>query len=87
MSERWLEESLKQHAPDAAYGYQWWLGQLQAGERKVATGGAQGRGGQFILVMPSVQMVAVFTGWNDGNGLGDQPFNMLQTFILPATLP
>ena len=55
VSERWLEESLKQQAPDAAYGYQWWLGQLQAGERKVATGGAQGRGGQFILVMPSIQ--------------------------------
>jgi len=84
VSEQWLEESLKQHAPDAAYGYQWWLGQLQTGERKVAVGGAQGRGGQFILVMPSVQMVAVFTGWNDGNGFGEQPFDMLRDFILPA---
>jgi CubicO group peptidase (beta-lactamase class C family) len=87
VSERWLEESLKQHAPDAAYGYQWWLGQLQAGDRKVAVGGAQGRGGQFILVMPSVQMAAVFTGWNDGNGLGEQPFDMLRRFILPALKP
>ncbi len=87
VSERWLEESLKQHAPDAAYGYQWWLGQLQAGEHKVTTGGAQGRGGQFILVMPSVQMVAVFTGWNDGNDLGEQPFDMLRRFVLPAALP
>jgi CubicO group peptidase (beta-lactamase class C family) len=86
VSEQWLEESLKQHAPDAAYGYQWWLGQLQTGEHKVATGVAQGRGGQFILVMPSVQMVAVFTGWNDGNDLGEQPFDMLRRFILPAAL-
>ncbi len=86
VSTEWLEESLKQHAPDAAYGYQWWLGQLQAGERKVATAGAQGRGGQFILVMPSVQMVAVFTGWNEGNNLGEQPFDMLRRFILPAAL-
>ena len=84
VSERWLEESLKQQAPDAAYGYQWWLGQLQAGDRKVAVGGAQGRGGQFIFVMPSIQMVAVFTGWNDGNELGEQPFDMMQRFILPA---
>jgi CubicO group peptidase (beta-lactamase class C family) len=84
VNERWLEESLKQHAPDAAYGYQWWLGQLQAGDRKVAVGGAQGRGGQFILVMPSIQMVAVFTGWNDGNELGVQPFDMLRRFIFPA---
>ena len=86
VNERWLEESLKQHAPDRAYGYQWWLGELQALDQKVALGGAQGRGGQFILVIPSIQMVAVFTGWNDGNGFGEQPFDMLQRFVLPATL-
>jgi hypothetical protein len=29
-------------------------------------------------------MIAVFTGWNDGNGLGEQPYDMLQRFVLPA---
>ena len=63
------------------------LGQLRAGDRAIATYGAQGRGGQFILVLPELQMVAVFTGWNDGNGMGEQPFDMLQRFVLPAALP
>jgi CubicO group peptidase (beta-lactamase class C family) len=84
VSEGWVRASTTQQAPDRTYGYQWWLGTLRAGDRTVATYGAQGRGGQFILVFPELKMVAVFTGWNDGNGLGEQPFNMLQRFVLPA---
>jgi CubicO group peptidase (beta-lactamase class C family) len=84
VSETWLRESTKQQAPDRTYGYQWWLGQLPVGDRRVVTYGAQGRGGQFILAMPDLQLVAVCTGWNDGNGLGEQAFDMLRKFVLPA---
>ena len=84
VSERWVRDSTTQQAPDRTYGYQWWLGKLQAGNRAVATYAAQGRGGQFILVFPELKMVAVFTGWNDGNGLGEQPLDLLQRFVLPA---
>ena len=87
VSESWIRESTTQQAPDRDYGYGWWLGRLHAGDRAVVTYGAQGRGGQFILVLPELQMVAVFTGWNDGNGLGEQPFDMLQRFVIPAALP
>jgi CubicO group peptidase (beta-lactamase class C family) len=86
VSEHWIRESITQHAPDRDYGYQWWLGRLHSGHRSVFTYGAQGRGGQFILVMPDLEMVAVFTGWNDGNGLGEQPYDMLQRFVIPAAL-
>jgi CubicO group peptidase (beta-lactamase class C family) len=86
VSVEWLEDSLKQHAPDRTYGYHWWLGQLQVKDQKIAMGGAQGRGGQFLLVFPKIQMVAVFTAWNDDNGLGEQPLNMLQRYILPAVM-
>jgi CubicO group peptidase (beta-lactamase class C family) len=84
VSETWLRESMKQQAPDRTYGYQWWLGQLPVGDRRVVTYGAQGRGGQFILAMPELHLVAIFTGWNDGNGLGEQAFDMLTKFILPT---
>src|SRR3954454_4273987 len=84
VSERWLRDSTKQQAPDRTYGYQWWLGKLPVGDRQVITYGAQGRGGQFILAMPELQLVVVCTGWNDGNGLGEQAFDMLKRFILPA---
>ena len=55
VSETWLRESTKQQAPDRTYGYQWWLGQLPVGDRRVVTYGAQGRGGQFILAMPDAK--------------------------------
>jgi len=84
VSEAWLRESTKQQAPDRTYGYQWWLGQLPVGNRRVVTYGAQGRGGQFILAMPDLHLVAVCTGWNDANGLGEQAFDMLERFVLPA---
>jgi CubicO group peptidase (beta-lactamase class C family) len=84
VSETWLRESTKQQAPDRTYGYQWWLGQLPVGDRRVVTYGALGRGGQFILAMPELQLVAICTGWNDGNGLGEQAFDMLKRFVLPA---
>jgi len=54
------------------------------GNRRVVTYGAQGRGGQFILAMPDLHLVAVCTGWNDANGLGEQAFDMLERFVLPA---
>lgn len=46
---------------------------------------ARGRAGQFILVFPDQQLVVVFTGLND-NILLNQPFDMLQRYVLPAAL-
>ena len=83
VSETWIRESMKQQAPDAQYGYQWWLGQLGEPDRPVAAYGALGRGGQFIIVLPDREMVAVFTGWNEGP-LWEQPYDMLKRYILPA---
>jgi CubicO group peptidase (beta-lactamase class C family) len=85
VSAEWIADSTKQHAPDRSYGYQWWLGALAAGDRKFNAYGAQGRGGQFIIVLPELKMVAVFTGWNEG-ALGEQPYDMLRRYILPAAL-
>lgn len=83
VSEDWIRASIEQRAPDRSYGYQWWLGGLNVGGHQFPAYGAQGRGGQIIIVFPELQMVAVFTGWNDGP-LGEQPFDMLKRYILPA---
>jgi CubicO group peptidase (beta-lactamase class C family) len=61
------------------YGYQWWVLPSAAGERR-AGGGAErsegrppekpdafvawGYGGQILLVVPKLELIAVFTGWN-----------------------
>jgi CubicO group peptidase (beta-lactamase class C family) len=82
VSEAWVRESIRQQAPDLPYGYQWWL--LGEPPQPAAAYAALGRGGQFIIVLPELKMVAVFTGWNDGPVFGAPPFDMLKRYILPA---
>lgn len=95
MTEAWVKESTKQQSgagqlptwvPATGYGFQWWLGSFNVGDRVVGWYGALGRGGQYLIVFPDLHMVAVFTGWND-NALGEQPIDMLQRYILPAVIP
>jgi len=83
ISEAWIRESTTQHAPDRDYGYQWWLGKFPVGGRIIPAFGAQGRGGQFIIVIPDLRLTAVFTSWND-DALWDQPIDMLNRNILSA---
>jgi CubicO group peptidase (beta-lactamase class C family) len=68
--------------PDSGYGYQWWVPDHEAGETQVFAG--NGYGGQFILVAPEYDIVAVFNGWN----IHDRPersyWRTLQERILPV---
>lgn len=92
VSDEWVKESTKLHV-DAGqlptwfladgYGYQWWLGSFHVHDQVVESYSARGQGGQFIIVFPNLQMVAVFTGWNDSTLLG-QPLDMMRRYILPA---
>ena len=94
VSEKWVKESTKQQIGASqlptwfladGYGYQWWLGSFHVRGQTIGSYSARGRGGQFIIVFPALQMVAVFTGWND-NELLKQPLDMLQRYILPAAI-
>ena len=91
ISESWVETSTSpvvgdiqpgNGRPDAGYGYQWWVPNQKGGETTVFAG--NGYGGQFVLVSPEHDIVAVFNGWN----IHDRPelftWNTLQTRILPA---
>jgi CubicO group peptidase (beta-lactamase class C family) len=94
VSEKWVNESTKQQVGANqlptwfladGYGYQWWLGSFHVCDQTVESYSARGRGGQFIIIFPTLKMVAVFTGWND-NELLRQPLDMLQRYLLPATM-
>ena len=67
------------------YGYQWWIDRITVGEGQVQGYSAQGFGGQFIYVFPTLELVAVFTGSNYG---GDENpgriADLLRFHILPA---
>jgi CubicO group peptidase (beta-lactamase class C family) len=92
VSEAWVKESTENHvqagliraaANGTGYGYQWWLSSFKAGDRAVKSSSARGRGGQFILVLPDQQTVAVFTSPAD-NPLTFQPLEIVKRDILPA---
>jgi len=95
VSAKWVKESTKNQAGSMelpgwvmaadGYGYQWWLGALKVDSQDIRFYSARGRAGQYIVVFPKQQMVAVFTGMND-NILMNQPLEMLQRYILPATV-
>jgi len=95
VSEKWVAASTRRQVGAGQlparfladnYGYQWWLGSFHVAGQVVESFSARGRGGQFIIVFPTLQIVAVFTGWND-NDLMRQPLDMLQRYILPAAMP
>ena len=82
---KWVQTSTTKHmetkdkmnaAEDDGYGYYWWINSF---------GGysAHGFGGQYIFILPKLDMVVVFTG-----GLSDPnfpaPHQLVKTYLLPA---
>jgi len=73
--EEWLRDSIEPFVPvnddrSWEYGYKWWLiHYLYEGEDQLAVLGL-GFGDQIPIVLPELDIVAVFTGWNT---LPDQP--------------
>ena len=66
LPEGWAGDSTTAHVGPLAqeeglsYGYQWWV--LPAGGPPAYA--AIGYGGQFLVVVPSLELIAVVTGWN-----------------------
>ena len=85
--EEWVRQSVQNYFTlwdDTYYGYYWWRTPIRLSNGQRIEGyNAYGRGGQFIFVLPTFDMVVVFTSWND-NELIDQPVTILQDYILPA---
>ena len=66
-----------------SYGYFWWRHDMEVGDRKLDCISGRGAGGQFILILPELKLVAAITAHNKGMG------KMLKTFperVLPAFL-
>ena len=93
VSENWVTESTlesiqvprpKNPIPGfiKSYGYQWWRGMFSNGNTKAYF--AAGWGGQFIFVLPDIDMVIVLTA-GDFEGQGYQGFyNLINDYILVA---
>lgn len=79
--EKWVAESTKPQSeaqPIPGYGYQWWLRKFG----NLNTYFAVGHGGQYIVVVPDLELVAVSTGRFPS---GKYPFlDYFRDYVLPA---
>ncbi|MBV6639899.1 MAG: serine hydrolase [Cyclobacteriaceae bacterium] len=66
------------------YGYLWWNIPLKLGEKILTAKTATGNGGQYIMVIPELDLVAVFTGGAYNSQDDKLPFAIMQDIILPT---
>ena len=90
ISSSWIATAVarRSHVDDSDYGlgiwHRWYGVQTQAGERRVDTIMLSGNGGQKIYLVPSLDLIAVFTG---GAFNQESPVNeMMVRVLLPALL-
>jgi CubicO group peptidase (beta-lactamase class C family) len=88
VSEAWVEASLENRVTAEngwGYSYQWRLGRAPIGDRLVELFFAAGRGGQHIIVVPSLRLVGVFTAQPiDNRGGHNRNLIMMSDYVLPA---
>lgn len=82
----WVTKSRERVTPlgNDFYGTLWWKRTFAHGGGAVECFFTSGNGGNFIFVFPSLELVAMFTGSNYNSPLGDQPFQIVGEYVLPA---
>jgi CubicO group peptidase (beta-lactamase class C family) len=71
-------------AKDLNRGYLWKLGERNAAGKQMKTIEAWGNGGQFLIIIPEIEMTITFTGGNYNLPEMETPFEILNKYILPA---
>ncbi|NHZ32865.1 serine hydrolase domain-containing protein [Massilia rubra] len=90
VSAAWIAESTRQHTQFASlpqrngYGYFWWRSVETVKGTSYDVIYADGNGGQFIMIVPALDIVAVFTGENYNLSKAAFPFDVLDRTILAA---
>ncbi|TDI74273.1 MAG: class C beta-lactamase-related serine hydrolase [Bacteroidetes bacterium] len=93
ISEEWVKASISpvvvdinpdNQRIDPGYGYQWWVPLQKDGEPQIFAG--NGYGGQFLMVAPEYDLIAVFDGWNIHGERFKQSWRALQDRIIPAVI-
>ncbi|HYR12052.1 MAG TPA: serine hydrolase [Longimicrobium sp.] len=88
VSEEWVRQSTApRYALGSAtrYGYQWWLREYPYAGRTVQAFYASGNGGQFVVVIPDLDLViAVFGGNYNERAGGLMVADLIPRYILPA---
>lgn len=86
--EKWVIESTKQHSEGIIslygnYGYQWWIRTLKA-DKEYKAYFAIGYAGQYISVVPDLDLVVVFTSWLPNGVDLCTPINYIESYIIKS---
>ncbi|TPN81691.1 serine hydrolase domain-containing protein [Aquimarina algicola] len=91
ITESWIVESTQPHISGghpkgSEYGYLWRLLERNVNGKKVKTIEAWGNGGQFLIIIPELDVTVTFTGGNYNlfPEMEEIPFEILNDYILPA---
>lgn len=87
VSNEWVKNSLSPHVSfgeDSGYGFQWWIPDHHQGQAAIFAG--NGYGGQFLQVVPELDLIVVFNGWNIHDTPEKSSWTVLEERILPAVL-
>jgi CubicO group peptidase (beta-lactamase class C family) len=88
VSEGWVKASTAPHAQiDEAtnYGYLWWLKSFGPAEHRVAAYFMSGNGGNKVVAIPELDMVAVITSTNyNAHGMHELTEKILDDYVLAA---
>ena len=93
VSEAWVDAAIAPHIKrprGGAYGYQFWTGTASVAGRQVDWAAATGQGGQRILIVPALDLVAVVTAghyYDDERLSRDVPNTVLFEYVLPSVDP
>lgn len=67
------------------YGYLWWLREVEVGDKKIAIHYMSGNGGNKVVVVPALDLVAVITSTNyNSRGMHELTDRVLEEFVLKA---
>lgn len=84
VSERWIEETTtpKTKITGIDYGYLWWNIPFNINGKIIISKTATGNGGQYIMVIPEMEMLAVFTGGAYNSQEDKLPFAIMKDVFL-----
>ncbi|MEM1001573.1 MAG: serine hydrolase [Bacteroidota bacterium] len=86
ISKAWIKEATtpKVKISGTDYGYLWWNFQLNNKGKATISKTATGNGGQYIMVLPEHNLVAVFTGGAYNSQEDKLPFAIMNNVVLPS---
>ena len=85
----WLAESFElQTRLDGGrpYGYLWWFGGVGHGEKTWKVIFASGNGGQYLFILPDLELVMVATGGNYNSPRTGLPLQLFSQYVVPSVI-